>query len=456
MGKNILFMLVVLNSISLFAQNTIEFTFTAKYQEQHVNMDSVLIENITKSVSTKIFAPDTVFFWDFTTGTNKYIANEKNNFSISQNYPNPISEKTSFSLILSKREYVVIIVCDILGRELFKYENALKSGEHSFSFFPGLESIYLLIVNIKDKTKTIKMINYPSSHLYLDVCELVYNGVKETPSEYKTDNDLDNFDFDLGDQMRYTVYTTSFDGILASAEITDIPLSDTIYSFSVLKGLRCRGIPTVTDIEENIYNTVQIGEQCWMKENLKTVTYKNNEIIYHLPNNASWQSNFAGYSWPNNDTIYKDAYGAIYNQFAVNHSYGICPEGWHVPSTSEWNILIAFFGGPEASPGFKIKSCRFVNSSAGGSCSTTEHPRWNQAGIGWEGTDNYGFSALPAGFRDIFGYFENLGEWASFWTCSSAGLSFGYPVHTTWASPNINLENYQHKRFGSSLRCIKD
>jgi hypothetical protein len=100
-------------------------------------------------------------------------------------------------------------------------------------------------------------------------------------------------------------------------------------------GATCAGMPTITDIDGNIYNTVQIGSQCWMKENLRTTKYNDgSDIEYPGSDNNSWQNNTIGaYAWCNNDISWKGSYGAYYNWHAVSNTNGLCPLGWHVLQT---------------------------------------------------------------------------------------------------------------------------
>jgi len=100
----------------------------------------------------------------------------------------------------------------------------------------------------------------------------------------------------------------------------------------------------VTDIDGNVYRTVQIGNQVWMAENLKTTKYPDGtSISYPGADNTAWQNNTTGaYAWYNNDISWKDSYGALYNWHAVNSDKGLCPPGWHVPSDAEWTQLVDY------------------------------------------------------------------------------------------------------------------
>jgi len=105
-------------------------------------------------------------------------------------------------------------------------------------------------------------------------------------------------------------------------------------------------IGTITDIDGNYYTTVTIGTQVWMVENLKTTKYNDGTGIPLVTDNTVWCNlSTPGYCWYNNDeTTYKNPYGALYNWHTV-HTGKLCPSGWHVPTDSEWITLTSYFGG---------------------------------------------------------------------------------------------------------------
>ncbi|MDZ7743914.1 MAG: FISUMP domain-containing protein [Bacteroidota bacterium] len=152
--------------------------------------------------------------------------------------------------------------------------------------------------------------------------------------EYKSGNALNNFVFNLGDQLKFTGSTG-----LDEQVITSSPTGDQTYYFHYT-GDPCPGTPTVTDIDGNVYNTVLIGNQCWMKENLKTTTYRNGTEIPNVTDANAWQILTTGaYVWYDNDISWKDSYGALYNWYTTIDPNGLCPAGWHVPTNDEWTDL---------------------------------------------------------------------------------------------------------------------
>lgn len=228
-------------------------------------------------------------------------------------------------------------------------------------------------------------------------------------------------------------------------------------------GQPCPGMPSVTDIDGNVYNTVLIGEQCWMKENLRTTRYRNGaSIAYPGSNNNTWKNNTTGaYAWHDNNINWGNSYGAMYNWYAVNNANGLCPEGWHVPDDDEWTQLIDHVteqGFPNSDvlsgAGNALKSCRQIVSPLGGECAASEHPRWNPY-YNRYGFDAFGFSALPASSRGNFGHFSPLGEFGNWWSSTEYLSSFAWRRDMGFTHGQVN-RYYTEKSSGISVRCIRD
>ncbi|MBU1873127.1 hypothetical protein KJ688_05280, partial [bacterium] len=190
---------------------------------------------------------------------------------------------------------------------------------------------------------------------------------------------------------------------------------------------------TVTDIDDNTYQTVKIGNQWWMAENLKVTHYRNGNAISKVPNSTVWSSTTEGAYcfYDNNDS---NTYGALYNWYAVDDSRNIAPEGWHVPTDEEWTELADYLG---SNAGTKLKS----TSS------------WHDNG---NGTDEYGFTALPAGYRRGFdGGFEKMLLNADLWSASKDNSTNAWRHALYYDSFGINRSNLG-KTYGFSIRCVKD
>jgi len=231
----------------------------------------------------------------------------------------------------------------------------------------------------------------------------------------------------------------------------------------ILSGSFVCGVSTLTDIDGNVYNTILIGSQCWMKENLKTTHYRNGTPIeYPGSNNSAWEFNTTGaYAWYNNDISLKDSYGALYNWHAVNNANGLCPTGWHVPADADWTQLVDYVvaqGFPNNDvingAGNALKSCRQANSPLGGDCNTSVHPRWNEHST-HHGFDEFGFSGFPGGLRSFFSFFHSLGNIGYWWSYTEYDWGSAWSLSLNYSFGNVGIFNL-NKTNGFSVRCLKD
>lgn len=436
---------------SAFGQNaTMELTFTAEDNGQNIPLNSILIENLTQGGDTTLYSPDSVLVLDFLTSINDLEMIGNNFLFISQNYPNPFRGKTEVDLLLPEKEHVKIIVRDILGGELAQYENTLNHGRHSFTFYSGSQKYYLLTVTGEQSSKTIKMLNADINSAYAGRCKIVYNGYEDNMIANKSQSEINSLGFELGDELKYTCYSD-----IGERTITDSPSGDQTYIFQFANGEPCPGMPTITDIDDNTYNTVLIGSQCWMAENLKTTTYQNEVPIPIVTNYYDWSNLTTGaYAWYDNNISWKDPYGALYNWFTTIDTNGLCPTGWHVPTNDEWTVLTDFIGGTSNPFGDELKSCRMVNSPLGGGCNTSQHPRWDEHNT-YYGTDDYGFSGLPGGYRYFDGFFHNIGGDGLWWSSTASSSTNAWDRDLDYDTGFVGMGSYP-KRAGFSIRCVQD
>jgi uncharacterized protein (TIGR02145 family) len=204
----------------------------------------------------------------------------------------------------------------------------------------------------------------------------------------------------------------------------------------------------VTDIDDNTYNTVFIGDQIWMAENLKVTKQNDGTDIPLVTDNTSWVDlTTPGYCWYDNDHItYANTYGALYNWYTIETS-NLCPAGWHVPTSAEWTELSDYLGG---------------NSVAGGKLKEAGTIHWNEPNTG--ATNESGFTALPGGYREgydgMFIGISAIGFWRSADAESSPIIGEGYL--TRYVSSSDTELGYsgdvvsEYAAFGHSVRCIKD
>jgi len=215
--------------------------------------------------------------------------------------------------------------------------------------------------------------------------------------------------------------------------------------------MECPGSPTVTDIDGNIYNTVQIGNQCWTQSNLRVSKYRNGGLIpTGLSNNAWAGASQGAYSVYNDSSINDTIYGKIYNGFAASDSRGICPTGWRVPTHSDFNILAKFL---DSNSDTLCNSCT-QSSILGGLLKSISF--WNAPNTG--ATNSSGFSAIPGGLRDCSGVYNDLGNRGYWFTSTGTGGRFSNRRIFNNSSSLIS-ENGNTAAFGCngfSIRCIRD
>ncbi len=203
------------------------------------------------------------------------------------------------------------------------------------------------------------------------------------------------------------------------------------------------GLPqtgTVTDIDGNVYQTVKIGDQWWMAENLKVTRYRNGDPIPHVTVDSIWKDLTTG-AYCNKEYVidYLDTYGCLYNWYAVNDDREIAPTSWHVASDSDWQVLVDFLGGYD---------------TAGGKLKETGTEHWSSPNSG--ATNESGFTALPAGYRlGSAGQYSYSGLHAQFWT-STAYDSTSAWYRSLFHNSTLVGQSAYNLDWGLSVRCVKD
>ncbi len=209
---------------------------------------------------------------------------------------------------------------------------------------------------------------------------------------------------------------------------------------------------TVTDIDGNVYSTVQIGDQVWMGENLKTITYNDGISIDLIENNTDWDNNTTGaYCWYDNDEdTYAGTYGALYNWYAVNTDK-LCPDGWHVSTDEEWKTLEMELGMSQTEA--NEQGWRGTNE---GSKLAGNAGLWDDGSLEDDSEfGNTGFTALPGGGRRKDGTFYYVGGHGNWWTATEHSSLDGFYRELEHSRSYVNRSNYRKAR-GFSVRCVKD
>jgi uncharacterized protein (TIGR02145 family) len=226
-------------------------------------------------------------------------------------------------------------------------------------------------------------------------------------------------------------------------------------------------VPTVTDIEGNEYEILEIGTQWWMAENLKVTKYNNGDPI-GTSNPATidlsdvvYEGGNPKYQWPyDGNEANVDLYGRLYTWYAVTDGRGICPTGWHVPAYPEWIALQDYlvangYNYDGTTTGNKIAKAmasltNWVSTSVEGATGNIDYPAKRNAS---------GFRALPAGIRWTDGEFDGLGISANWFTSTNYyddydGIFWGFVLFNS--SFGLSAGTCDHEADALSVRCVKN
>jgi len=215
--------------------------------------------------------------------------------------------------------------------------------------------------------------------------------------------------------------------------------SGTVYGNEVSKKTEESCGFTISDIDGNTYNTIQIGYQCWMRSNLRVSRYRNGDLIQNNLDDLNWSNTISGsFAIYSGDATNEVIHGKLYNWFSIADSRNICPIGWDIPSDVDLTILVDVFGG---------------STDAGGKLKDIGTTVWNAPNLA--ATNESGFSMLPSGIRLTAGNYENIKNNGYLWSKSE------YDVNYSWfrgfsRSDVIVSRALANKRSALSIRCIRN
>lgn len=420
----------------LFQYNTlgqrqeISLAFTGITNGEYAQLSRIDIRNLKENCDTTLYWPDTVLSL-IQVGIGKLHSFSKE-FQVFQNTPNPVTEHTKILLYLPEDGEITVDVSLLNGKRVAFFIKKLDCGYHSFIFTPGGKEIYVFTTYFKTMKKSIKILSSTMQSSGKSI--LTYNGEELKFFILKSSQMSNQFVFSAGDTLRFIGYYNTF-----TKAFQDAPTINKSYIFNFpATGSSCPETPAITYMNYT-YNTIQIGSQCWFRDNLNIGT---------KINGTQGQSNHGAiekYCY-NDDEVNCIEYGGLYQwnnamQWSTNEgAQGICPPGWHIPTDNEWTELITFLGGV---------------SVAGGKMKEAGTAHWASPNAG--ATNSSGFTGFPSGNRSGIGFFYNLTNYADIWSSSQNQND----TNAAWTRGlNYNTEEAYRSDYakiaGFSVRCLQD
>ena len=418
------------------SQNLVLY-FTA-YGDSEV-IDSIKVKNLSTSENIAISGQDVLEL--IPASATRLLDNPDQNIAL---YPNPAQQTCRVEIEISDDKAACIEIFDISGKLLLQHCQEFNKAVHSFDINGLGGGVYYFSLITDNERYTSKLIS--TSHT-LPELSLEYQGSYRISENTINTRDLRNnvtLAYNYGDVILFeaisvegnktikTLVINEDDEILNSGEID--------FSFQFLNCIDPNGYQ---------YSIVEIGEQKWMAENLNTNLYSDSTSIPEINDDETWiATNSGAYCNYENSAINSDYLGSLYNWYAVNNTKGICPDGWYVPSDSEWAVLEMYLG------------MNSNNTNLVGWRGNMEGNMLKESGTDlWisqsETHINYsGFSAKPAGIRNFAGYFYYINENATWWTSTESNEANAWCRALQYDKSNIYREDGK-KTMGFSVRCIK-
>ena len=456
----------ILLSSTAFSQDVVIF-IQAKYEDYPIGLDTIYIENLSNGTSAKIY--------NLPAGAATYEINLSRGAEINAHYQmdenatgfNILSNTLgfcSFQIMSKPNSNVNFELYNIRGQKLYHENKVLQSEINSFEFFNSYPDMGILKITTTDNSYSVKVIGNASYRTSVNSTESYVLNTCQTIS------DASSFVFAEGDTLRITAKKQAYH----SNSLFVHPKYNLNYTenYTIYVSKPCAGNETVTDYDGNVYNTVQIGNQCWMKENLNVTHYSDGtplvEAVSPAYNYYGEQGTY--YNYGDNESI-SELTGKLYtwesavnwynvsNNEEVEGGQGICPTGWHVPTDMEWWELEMYVDSSLRSYEIML-ALPNVSGARGTTCGTDL--KSTSLWLNLESTnDKYGFSVLPGGvieYNPLYHNFTYAGyhNRAFLWTSTQNNR---HPICRIFYNKSAKIDresNVVYQISAASIRCIKD
>lgn len=423
----VLFFMIYMEA-NILAQNyQISFAGTGA----STTVDSVLVENLTQCTDTILDGSDTLQL-SGTVGTDELNTDADNTIYV---YPNPMTGNCTVGFETTAQGKMTIELYEMSGKKILQEQELLSIGHHIYNLSGISNGTYTMkiVSDCYSYTAKIVCVNATESKPIIKHIESIQGIVRQsTVSRTENTGNLKGgrsaiyMQYNNGDRLKLT----GFSGGGFHTIVMLVPIQDTSIIFNFV---------SCTDADSNHYAVVQIGTQIWMAENLKGTHYRNSDTIPNVTNNTQWSNLTTGaYCDYNNISSNSTIYGKLYNWYAVNDSRKIAPVGWHIPTDAEWTILEDYLVDWNVAGGKLKEACSIL---------------WCSPNIG--ASNESGFTALPGGERNNNGVYGSLSFFGNWWSTTYENstnawyMGLGCDYNSMW-------QNYFLKKYGYSVRCVRD
>jgi uncharacterized protein (TIGR02145 family) len=434
--------LVILPVISVLSLQAQDYQISFAGSGGSTTVDSVIVENLTTGTILKMKGIDVLHLMG-TTGIETIGDDNSARISI---YPNPMNGYSRIQFILPEQGVTTITLIDLSGKKIAQTKEFLLKGHHTYSIQGVEEGAYFITISCGRYSLSGKLISSGSKNGNAKIAYESSVISQEKQNDSKSTNEEKVMQYNTGDRLKLKGKSGIYSTI-----VIDVPTASKTITYNFIE---------YTDSDGNNYPIVQIGTvkgtkgdsnaqpdigvQTWTAENLKTTKLNDGTLIPNVTDGTAWAGlTTSGYCWYNNNTGYKNIYGALYNGFTIATGK-LCHLGWHIPTQAEWTVLTDYLGGAGV---------------AGGKLKETETRHWNDPNTG--ATDESGFTALPGGGRGFDGAFWSMGIYGDWWSSSEGQPPSKRSFKYFWI---ISLEYDRSSSRGlgidwsngASVRCLKD
>ena len=366
-------------------------------------------------------------------------------------YPNPVNSNNYATIEFNPPSpgEAVISVFDLSGRQVARMDSYLENSAQEFRVSNVSRGFYIINITGVDYQLSGKLVSDRNSGGQISIEKVTGNmisDVKEIKSARHTQGIVVMF-YSPGERLKFTAVSDN-----ARTTLTEIPDQSTTLNFELL---------AVADADDNAYHIVELGDQSWIEENLKTTRFSDGSLIPIVTDNTLWSNlTTPGYSWYNNDEeTFKDPYGALYNGFTVGAGK-VCPEGWHVPTVDEWISMKDYL---------VVNGFNYADNQEAVAKSIASKTGWDVpqpflyqgslipvpddvVGKNQQNNNSTGFNGFPAGIRGPDGSFSAIGAETVWYSASGTTTAADFSI----ASSSADLQQaYDYRSAGFSIRCIK-